>query len=52
MQHGYRGNASSGLKKWTCEDTLLFILPLPTIRDSTAISFLFAATLVECLVCR
>ncbi|KZT20427.1 hypothetical protein NEOLEDRAFT_1140690 [Neolentinus lepideus HHB14362 ss-1] len=52
MQHGYRGNASIGLKKWTRKDTLLFILPLPTIRDSTAISFLFAATLIECLVCR
>ncbi|KZT28036.1 hypothetical protein NEOLEDRAFT_1129963, partial [Neolentinus lepideus HHB14362 ss-1] len=34
MQHGYRGNASIGLKKWMRSDTLLFILPLPTIHES------------------
>ncbi|KZT22053.1 hypothetical protein NEOLEDRAFT_1138611, partial [Neolentinus lepideus HHB14362 ss-1] len=32
--HSYRGNASIGLKKWTRSDALLFILPLPTIRES------------------
>ncbi|KZT28817.1 hypothetical protein NEOLEDRAFT_1129050, partial [Neolentinus lepideus HHB14362 ss-1] len=32
--HGYRGNASIGLKKWTRLDALSFILPLPTILSS------------------